>query len=147
MTSGRNAGHNAPERETRAEGLGAQLRVIHDGLRRDLADLRARLADGSADPALPPSLLQHCLAFCGSVSAHHERESGAFPELERRSPGLAPVLERIRAEHAVVARIVTQLRELLDTEPDRTVLRDRVDALAALLEDHFAFEEEQLAAA
>src|SRR5919109_2471579 len=97
--AGRNAQPAGSERGTRQEGpagraagVGAQLRAIHDGLRRDLADLRARLADEHAHAGLPPSLLQHCLAFCGSVSAHHDRESGAFPDLEQRFPELGPAL-------------------------------------------------------
>jgi hypothetical protein len=128
----------------RAAGAGAQLRAIHDGMRSDLAELRARLADGRADAQLPPSLLQHCLAFCGSVSAHHDRESAAFPDLERRFPALGPGLRRIRAEHVAVARLVSELRELLDGEHDRAALRTRVDRVATELEAHFDYEEAQL---
>lgn len=145
---GRNAQLDGSARGTRRDERvaagGAQLRAIHDQLRADLAELRARLADGRPGGPLPPSLLEHCIAFCGSVLGHHDRESAAFPELERRFPELGPGLRRIRAEHVVVAHLVTQLRELLDGEPDRARLRSGVDRLAAELEAHFDYEEAQL---
>jgi deazaflavin-dependent oxidoreductase (nitroreductase family) len=144
----RNPQLGGSERDTRREDRvaagAAQLRAIHDQLRADLAELRARLADDRPALALPPSLLEHCLAFCGSVLGHHDRESAAFPDLERRFPELGPGLRRIRAEHVVVARLVTQLRELIAGEHDRTTLRSWVDRLAAELEAHFDYEEAQL---
>jgi deazaflavin-dependent oxidoreductase (nitroreductase family) len=133
-----------PRRDERVAGRGAQLRAVHDQLRADLAELRARLAEDGSGVELPPSLLEHCTAFCGSVLGHHDRESAAFPDLERQFPELAPGLRRIRDEHVVVARLVTQLRELLGGEHDRAVLRDGVDRLAAELEAHFVYEEAQL---
>jgi deazaflavin-dependent oxidoreductase (nitroreductase family) len=153
--AGRNARLTASERETRGEGgpgrsgeraagLGAQLRAIHDGLRSDLADLRAQLADGHQGARLSPSLQQHCLTFCGSVAAHHDRESAAFPDLERRFPELGPGLQRIRAEHVVVARIVGELRDLLAGGTERDAMRAGIDRLAAELDVHFAYEEAQL---
>jgi deazaflavin-dependent oxidoreductase (nitroreductase family) len=130
--------------DERVAAGGAQLRAIHDQLRSDLAELRTRLADDRSEVDLPPSLLEHCIAFCGSVLGHHDRESAAFPELERRFPELGPGLSRIRAEHVVVARLVTQLRELLAGEHDRATLRSGVDRLATELEAHFDYEESQL---
>lgn len=130
--------------DERAAAGGAQLRAIHDQLRADLAELRARLTDDHSGVTLPPSLLEHCITFCGSVLGHHDRESAAFPDLERRFPELGPGLSRIRAEHVVVARLVTQLRELLAGEHDRATLRSGVDRLATELEAHFDYEEAQL---
>jgi deazaflavin-dependent oxidoreductase (nitroreductase family) len=141
--AGRHGGRETRPDE-RVAGGGAQLRAIHDQLRADLAELRTRLADDRSEVDLPPSLLEHCIAFCGSVLGHHDRESAAFPELERRFPELGPGLSRIRAEHVVVARLVTQLRELLAGEHDRATLRSGVDRLATELEAHFDYEESQL---
>ncbi len=150
----RNGQLGGSERETRPDERvaagGAQLRAIHDQLRADLAELRTRLADDRFGVEFPPSLLgrpsliEHCIAFCGSVLGHHDRESAAFPDLERRFPELGPGLRRIRAEHVVVARLVTQLRELLAGEHDRATLRSGVDRLATELEAHFDYEEAQL---
>jgi hypothetical protein len=108
----------------RAQALGDQLVQIHDLLRRDLAALRA----GDRPAA---DLRVHCLAFCGALTAHHTRESGSLAAFERQWPELAPVLARLREEHAAIARRI-----------DEGI--DDLDALAEELEAHFAYEEEHL---
>lgn len=108
----------------RAVAAGDQLVQIHDLLRRDLAALRA----GDLPAA---DLRVHCLAFCGALTAHHTRESGAFPDFERRWPELGPVLARLREEHAAIAR---RIEEGIDD----------LDQLAEELESHLAYEEEHL---
>jgi iron-sulfur cluster repair protein YtfE (RIC family) len=108
----------------RALALGDQLVQIHDVLRRDLAALRS----GGVPAA---DLRVHCLAFCGSLTAHHTREDGAFPEFERQMPELGPVLARLRREHAAIAR---RIEDGIDD----------LDQLATELEAHLRYEEEQL---
>lgn len=124
----------------RAAAMAVQLRHAHAVLRDDLAAARAGLAGG----ALRPELRQHCIAFCDALHNHHDRESGVgFPQLEARFPELRPALQRLRAEHATLARTLAEMHGLL-AAADRTQVRSRFDELAADLEAHFAYEEEQL---
>ena len=111
-----------PEAERLRAAVG-QLVRIHAGLREDLAAVRR-------DPLL------HCLAFCASLRVHHQSEDGVFPRIEAQFPQLAPVIERLRAEHADLARRIAELEE----QPDPAVL----DRLARELEEHFALEEREL---
>ncbi|PSL00761.1 deazaflavin-dependent oxidoreductase (nitroreductase family) [Murinocardiopsis flavida] len=188
----------------RAYALSEELVHIHDGMRRELADIRAQLgtaagtataqagahtgggaevdtgahsevdteasgkatahpraytlahtgADtetgGTATPhtEVGAELRSRCLAFCAGLHEHHTKEDGsAFPPLEERFPELAPALARLRAEHTAVARINADLTALLaeDSCTDPATLRARFDELSGELEDHFDYEEAQLA--
>ena len=60
-------------------------------------------------------------------------------------PDLAPVLDRLRAEHEAIAVLLAHPRLILgDADLDKTVLRAEVDRLATKLECHLDYEEEQL---
>jgi deazaflavin-dependent oxidoreductase (nitroreductase family) len=119
----------------RATAIGDGLVRIHDDLRRQLAAVRAGARGGAVE------LREHCLAFCGALYAHHSNEDGAFSRIEERLPELAPVLDRLRREHVVVAGQIRRLRELLDADGDVSADLDR---LADELETHFAYEEDLL---
>jgi hypothetical protein len=125
----------SPGSAARARAIGDELVRIHEDLRRELAAARAGVRDGGVE------LRTHCLAFCGALDAHHTNEDGAFPRIERQFPELGPVLGRLRREHAVVARRIRQLQDLLDSKDD---VGGHLERLAAELEAHFAYEEEQL---
>jgi iron-sulfur cluster repair protein YtfE (RIC family) len=135
--------------EQRLVAWGDELVKLHDGFRRDLANLRSP-GDLPGDPLRDPlgglggaDLRTHCLAFCDALHAHHEGEDGAlFPHLGGEHPELAEVLDRLRAEHVVVARLMERLRALLDSGPDG--VGAELDRLAAELEAHLDYEEEQL---
>src|SRR5919197_5397231 len=113
----------------RAAAMAAQLREAHATLRADLATVRS---------GLRPDLLTHCLAFCEALSAHHGKESAAFPLLDERFPELAAVLERLRDEHTVLARTLTELEKVLPSL-DTGEAHTRFDRLAADVEAHFAY--------
>lgn len=116
---------------------GDELVKLHDGFRRDLAELRrtARVA---------PGLREHCLAFCEALHAHHAGEDGVlFPHLDGLHPELAEVLARLRDEHRTVARILARIRELAGAG-DRPAIVAELDRLTAELEAHLDHEEEQL---
>jgi hypothetical protein len=124
-----------------AWALGDELVRIHQGLRRELAAVRAGVRAGRADVRV------HCLAFCGALHAHHSNEDGAFPRIERQVPELGPVLARLRQEHATLALRIRQLQDVLDADADADAdadVRQDLDRLAGELEAHFADEEEHL---
>ncbi|SEU34711.1 hemerythrin domain-containing protein [Nonomuraea wenchangensis] len=122
--------------ERRIVAWGDELIKLHDGFRRDLAELRSSRA-GAVD------LRTHCLTFCDALHAHHEGEDNAlFPHLGSEHPELAETLARLRSEHQVVARLMERIRQLLDH--DGTAIGEELDRLATELEAHLDYEEKQL---
>ncbi|MFF4616776.1 nitroreductase/quinone reductase family protein [Nonomuraea jabiensis] len=117
-----------PERE-RLEAFGDELARIHDHLRGELAKVRR---GAPAD-----DLRAHCLAFCDAMTFHHNGEDRvAFPHLEKLFPELKEPLDRLRAEHAVIAELVAELRRA----PGPATL----ERIAGEMEAHFSYEEQQL---
>ncbi|WP_433263784.1 nitroreductase/quinone reductase family protein [Actinosynnema sp. CS-041913] len=110
----------------RLAALGVQLKRHHAALREELVRLRE-------DPEARRDLMSHCLAFCSHLRLHHVREDGAFTAIENEFPDLAPVVARLRAEHRVIAKALTEVEATGD-----------VDGLLEELDAHFAYEEEHL---
>lgn len=136
----------------------ARHRAIADFLVRVHAELRAELADvrkqaaahhttpGTRRPAPPlgAQLARHCLTLCGALHEHHTNEDGAFTELERQFPELAPGIAKLREEHKTVARTLAELEALI-ADPDSVLdLEVELDRLSSGLEEHFAYEQELL---
>lgn len=91
----------------------------------------------------------NCLTFCHDLHTHHSIESqGMFPWLAEAYPALRPAIERLEREHEVIKRILDELQTLLRKADDgpQTDLVAEFDRLAAELETHLAYEEEQLVA-
>ncbi|MFI9787092.1 nitroreductase/quinone reductase family protein [Kitasatospora sp. NPDC051984] len=124
-----------------------QLRLHHEDLRRQLAELRTRL-DGAGPvpgPDLAAQLREHCLKFCYGLGMHHTREEGAFTAFEQQYPQLIPALARLRVEHRTVAEALTRFEERLAAPGVEVAeLRAELDRLTDGLEAHFAYEETHL---
>jgi deazaflavin-dependent oxidoreductase (nitroreductase family) len=148
------------EHTERTQLIGQQLAAHHDSLRARLRDVRARieevLAAGPAhhDAGLPAGDLvaeprQHCLSYCYGLGLHHIREEGAFSAIERQFPHLIPIIDRLRSEHRTLAQALATLETRLtsDAFTDPIEIRAALDEAVAGLDEHFAFEEEQLIAA
>lgn len=136
----------------RARAIGDELVRIHRELRRDLDSALATLDDprssSGAAPGLGTELRDRCLAVCDTLHAHHgNEENRGFPRLAERFPELAPVLEELRREHAVVARIRGDIRDALAGPADPRRVRAELRRLSAELDAHFAYEEDRLVAA
>lgn len=127
-----------------APSPGAALRLVHDGFRRELGLIRAEVARSGA--GLGVQLRITCLTLCQGLRNHHGGEDAAmFPALVRHRPDLAPTLDRLRVEHDLIAALLDELQRVLAVDhPDPAALRGEVDRLAAELEAHLRFEEEQL---
>ncbi|WUH96410.1 nitroreductase/quinone reductase family protein [Spirillospora sp. NBC_00431] len=136
----------------RAWAIGDELMKIHDDLRARLAalrdDVRVFYGGGSAEVAeLGRQLRERCVSVCDVLGEHHDNEERrAFPRLEAEFPGLAPVIGRLRREHVAVTEHRRRLQALLDEPGERAPERvgAEVDRVAAELDAHFAYEEEQL---
>ncbi|QIK73524.1 hemerythrin domain-containing protein [Propioniciclava coleopterorum] len=121
-----------------------ELLDAHDRLRRAL-----RLARDSDDPrdaaAARSDLRLHCLGFCAALGGHHAAEDAAlFPELVARRPDLAPTIERLVQDHAMVAGLLADLDAALASDAAPAALRGHLDGLAAIMESHFRYEEREL---
>ena len=106
----------------RGEALVAELKWVHDMIRRDLTTVRQMAADvqaglpaeevGSAIRTLAANgplwqLRVNCLRYCHFVHSHHHAESILlFPELRRADPALNPVVDKLEADHAHVSDLL-----------------------------------------
>jgi hypothetical protein len=141
--------------------LSEQLIQVHRDLRERLAWLRSAVADGravadgsellAADAGIPDDLLSHCLGFCAAISAHHAGEDDRLlPRLRDAAPELAPVIDNLIQDHALVAGLLRRIRELATSGPwpaePGTLVRE-LDGLTAILESHFGYEERRLSRA
>lgn len=139
----------------RVAALSEQLIKVHQLLREQLASLRQEVAsDGgprAAGTALGEDLLSHCLSLCGAIHTHHTGEDDQLlPALAAAAPELAPVIDNLIADHALVAGLLQRVRALLapgrlPVSPD--VLVRELDGLTAILESHFGYEERRIARA
>lgn len=139
----------------RVAALSEQLIHVHQAMRERLTSLRQEVAGGTAcraaDTAIGEDLLSHCLSVCAAIHTHHAAEDGQLlPALCAAAPELAPVIDKLTEDHALVAGILRQVRALLTpgqapTSPDALVRE--LDGLIAILESHFSYEERRIAKA
>ena len=139
----------------RTAALSEQLMHVHQVLRERLTSLRQEAAGGTghrtAGTAIGEDLLSHCLSFCTAIHAHHTGEDRhVLPALRAAAPELAPVIDNLTEDHALVTGILRQVRELL--APGRApsgsdALVRELDGLIAILESHFSYEERRIAKA
>jgi hypothetical protein len=149
----------------RAKAVGQHLVDVHDHLRQELSQVRdvlrqveqGTMSAGRARGALHELTLRQnswtlgafCASYCTMLTQHHSIEDdGIFPHLRRTDPGLAPVIDRLEAEHLVIHDVVESVdRELvaLVRDPgDLSGLRRAVDTLTDTLLSHLSYEERNL---
>ncbi|MFC5752445.1 nitroreductase/quinone reductase family protein [Actinomadura rugatobispora] len=139
----------------RSLALGDVIVQAHATLRADLASLREEVEayltgaerGERPEPDAAARLRTHCVAFCSALGEHHDgEENRGFPPLRRLHPELGPVLDRLRREHAQVARLRAELQETLDgmASADPATVRAQFDRVTADLEAHYAYEESEL---
>lgn len=144
----------------------SHLIAVHEHLRAELTQVRG-LVQQVADATLPPAPARsqinamtmrqnswtvgaYCAAYCRLVTTHHSIEDQAmFPQLRRADPRLAPVIDRLEAEHLVIHEVLEEVdRALVDfvgDDPHRDRLTAIVDQLTDTLRSHLAYEERELA--
>jgi Hemerythrin HHE cation binding domain len=161
------AGELAPN--PRGEAMLAELKWVHDMIRRDLALIQQMAADtaagqpagairrgirtlASASPIW--QLKAGCLRHCRFVHSHHSHESYLlFPALRQANPALNPVVDKLEADHQHVSALLDDIEaateNLTPGDLAEDGVRDRlIAALGALSTDllaHLAYEEEHIA--
>jgi len=148
-----------------ARAAGRHLVNVHDQLRAELARIRELLQhvrDGgvSAGDARGElnrmtvrqnnwALGAYCAAHCSVVTQHHGIEDASiFPHLRRADAGLAPVIDRLEQEHAIIHDVVEgvdrALVNLVRSPDDFNELQDVVDLLTDTLLSHLSYEEHNI---
>jgi Hemerythrin HHE cation binding domain len=141
------------------EAFYEELLWVHGMLRQELElvrSLAARVADGlsaeelrievAALKANGPlwALKVNCLHYCRFVHGHHRLEDVAlFPALRAADPEIAPVVDRLEADHRVVAAQLDEIEAAVAGSDQARVIA-ALDALADHLLEHLAFEEESI---
>jgi hemerythrin-like domain-containing protein len=145
---------------------GQQLLVtVHNHLRDELEQLRQLIRDvrrGATGPAEARSYLNtmamrqnywtlgaFCANYCRVLSMHHAIEDQRmFPDLRRGDESLGPVLDRLAAEHEVIAGVLDEVdRALVAMVGDESRLdetEEAIDRLADVLLAHLQDEEDAL---
>ena len=146
--------------------LARELVAVHNHLRDELSQLRdmiGQVAAGNLDPGTARSEIAkltmrqnqwtvgaYCESYCRLVGMHHTLEDQSlFPGLRSLDQGLSPVVDRLHAEHLVIAgvleRVDTALVTLV-THPSAGMaqLRSAVDLLTDTLLSHLSYEEGEL---
>src|ERR1700733_3511852 len=146
--------------------LAQELVAVHDHLRGELSQLRemiGQVAAGSLDPGTARSEIAkltmrqnqwtvgaYCESYCRLVGMHHTIEDQAlFPGLRSLDQRLTPVVDRLHAEHLVIAGVLERVDAALValvTSPAAGMsdLRSAVDLLTDTLLSHLSYEEGEL---
>lgn len=152
--------------DPRGEALVAELRWVHDLIRRDLRTVRQMAAsvaaglpagqarDGIRSLAASGPLWQlkvNCLQYCRFVHSHHHAESIIlFPALRRANPALDPVVDKLEADHLSVSHLLDEVTAAAQALAEREdpARRDRLTGalqrLSADLLAHLEYEEEHI---
>jgi hemerythrin HHE cation binding domain-containing protein len=147
------------------QAVAGHLIEVHDHLRGELAGIRELIRQvraGTVSAAAARSAISDmtmrqntwqlgtfCAAYCRVVTGHHTLEDEAvFPHLRAREPGLAPVIDRLVAEHKVIHGVLDGLDgalvELLRHPGDFSALQRAADVLHDAMLSHLAYEETEL---
>jgi alkanesulfonate monooxygenase SsuD/methylene tetrahydromethanopterin reductase-like flavin-dependent oxidoreductase (luciferase family) len=145
--------------------VGQHLIDVHDGLRKELTELRevvaqvrdGALSAGDARSALNEMALRQndwtlgafCSRYCRAVAQHHGLEDEAvFPHLAATDPDLEPVIERLTDEHLVIHDAIEGVDRALvrhiSHPEDFDSLQAAIDLLTDTLLSHLSYEEFEL---
>ncbi len=123
-----------------------ELRTVHERLREALRVTRAAVASGaSAEPA-QRDLLLFCHGFCTALTGHHEGEDRElFPAIAAAHPELRDVLRNLQRDHSMIAYLLGALQAAINRTAPPDELDRHLDGVAAIMENHFRYEERSLA--
>jgi hemerythrin-like domain-containing protein len=110
-----------------------------------LSVTRAALADGTPGEAATRELLLYCHGFCTALDGHHQGEDrNLFPAIAAAHPELRPVLRSLQQDHSMIAYLLNGLRAAIERAAPPEELDQHLEGIAAIMENHFRYEERQL---
>lgn len=123
----------------------SELRRVHQQLREAMRVSRqAAATDGSMQHA-SRNLLLLCHGFCVALDAHHTGEDRTlFPAIERAHPEVATVLRALERDHSMIAHLLAELEAAVNRSAPPAELSGHLEGVAAIMENHFRYEERQL---
>ena len=136
------------ERETtRLVAWSHELRRVHARIREALQITRQAVRDRQPGEQASRDLLLYCHGFCAALDGHHQGEDRAlFPAIEAAHPHLAPVLRALEQDHSMIAHLLQELRASVERIATSDELERHLEGVAAIMENHFRYEEKQLLA-
>ncbi|MET8055233.1 hemerythrin domain-containing protein [Streptomyces microflavus] len=136
------------ERETtRLVAWSQELRRVHQRLREALEVTRTALDEGVPGESATRELLLYCHGFCAALDSHHQGEDRTlFPAVAAAHPELRPVLRSLEQDHSMIAHLLGGLSAAVDRAASPEELDRHLEGIAALMENHFRYEERQLLA-
>lgn len=124
-----------------------ELRTVHERLREALRVTRTALAGGAPAEPAQRDLLLFCHGFCTALIGHHEGEDAElFPTIAATRPELREVLRNLQQDHSMIAHLLGALQAAIDRTAPPDELDQHLDGVAAIMENHFRYEERSLAA-
>jgi iron-sulfur cluster repair protein YtfE (RIC family) len=139
-----------PDAEPATNPLVQELERVHDLLRRDLRachDLAESARAGAAPAELRGAVEQlatrsphlrlgvDCLSFCSLVHRHHGGEDSVlFPLVRQNAPQLAPVVDRLEADHRLVSRLLDEVEAAVE-RLEQSDIPDATDQVVEALDD------------
>lgn len=131
--------------KTRLVAWSQELREAHARLREAL-DITRNSFNGGA-PARPAGrdLLLFCHGFCTALTGHHEGEDRElFPAIEAAHPELRQVLRLLKQDHAMIDHLLSEMDAAVAASASPAELDQHLDGIAAIMANHFRYEEDQL---
>ncbi|GAB3808775.1 hemerythrin domain-containing protein [Micromonospora zhanjiangensis] len=134
------------ERETtRLIAWSLELRQVHTRLRAALDLARGAVAEGRSAETATRDLLLYCHGFCAALDGHHRSEDDTlFPAIRAAHPELEPVLRRLTQDHSMIAYLLGGLQAAVEQAAPAAELDRHLEGVAAIMENHFRYEERQL---
>ncbi|MFC4110357.1 hemerythrin domain-containing protein [Micromonospora zhanjiangensis] len=134
------------ERETtRLIAWSLELRQVHTRLRAALDLARGAVAEGRSAETATRDLLLYCHGFCAALDGHHRSEDDTlFPAIRAAHPELEPVLRRLTQDHSMIAYLLGGLQAAVERAAPAAELDRHLEGVAAIMENHFRYEERQL---
>lgn len=121
------------------------MRQVHDRLRRALAVAQEAVDTGELSGDAGRELLLFCHGFCVALTGHHEGEDRElFPAIAAAHPGLRDTLRKLQQDHSMIAHLVTGLEASIHPGAEPAALALHLEGIAAIMENHFRYEERQL---
>jgi hemerythrin-like domain-containing protein len=122
------------------------LLMTHHAFRRDIARFGTALAKvAEGDVSRVDALRAEWAHYRGALHGHHEAEdNGVFPAVRAQRAWLAPVVEKLTAEHRRIDPLLEQADRAFAELPTTHAAREVIAQLSELLRAHLATEEAEV---
>lgn len=122
-----------------------ELRNVHERLRQALRVAQDAAAAGHSPESAGQELLLFCHGFCAALTGHHEGEDHQlFPAIAAAHPELRETLRALEQDHSMIAHLIAELQSAVTASAMPAEIVRHLDGVAAIMENHFQYEENQL---